>query len=107
MRKLSKYAKVRYYQDEIVDDFGAELKKEELGNKFKYNRSKFYSFISYVFTYCFAVPITRIIAFFIGIKVENKKKLKELKKSKQGYFIYANHEGVFDVICNLYVENHL
>lgn len=103
MRKLSKYAKVRYYQDEIVDDFGAELKKEELGNKFKYNRSKFYSFISYVFTYCFAVPITRIIAFFIGIKVENKKKLKELKKSKQGYFIYANHEGVFDVICNLYV----
>lgn len=49
MRKLSKYAKVRYYQDEIVDDFGAELKREELGNKFKYNRSKFLFFLFLMF----------------------------------------------------------
>lgn len=105
MKKISKFAKVRYYEDpnQIIDDFGEERPKIELGNTYKYKRSKFYSFVSYCFTYLFAVPITKIIAFFIGIKVVGKNKLKELKKSKQGYFIYANHEGTFDVICNLYV----
>lgn len=105
MRIDSKFSKIRYYEDpnQLIDDFGEELPKEELGDKYKYKRSKFYAFISYIFTYGFAIPLTKIIAFFIGVKIENKSKLKELKKSNQGYFIYANHEGVFDVICNLYV----
>ena len=89
--------KTIYYTDEINDDYaGSNIKvKKAIDKNYKYiSKNIFYRFITFIFYRLIATPIAFIYTkLFKRIKFENKKVLKQFKKT--GYFVYANHTNQF------------
>lgn len=91
---------IRYYSDEINDDFGGKHSRPNVYGTYKFERKGFDDFICKVFTFAIAVPLVWILTRFHGINEKNKKNLKAIKRYKGGFFMYANHAGTLDVIEN-------
>lgn len=87
-----------YYSDLLNDDFGEiGLERMEVPSNYKYKRTNpINNFFSNILYYVIAMPILKLVCFFSGVKVKNRKSLKLLKKS--GAFIYANHTNFLDMI---------
>ena len=89
-----KKTKTIYWSDELNDDFDeVGLKRPPVPENYRYLRRC--GFLSWIAYYLLAKPFLSVYCFFHGIKVENKKVLKKLKKT--GYFIYSNHVAIADV----------
>ncbi len=90
--------KTIYYSDIYNDDFDeTSLKRPEVPKDYKYLRhNKFLIFFNAFLYYCLARPILSIGCIFNGVKVYNRKNLKELKKLNTGVFLYGNHVAVMD-----------
>ena len=85
------------YSDQINDDFaGTSINTQTIGKEFCYIRkSIIWRLLSFVLYYIFALPIVYLISkIFLGLKFENKRILRQLKK--QGYFLYGNHTQILD-----------
>ncbi|MGM9813944.1 MAG: lysophospholipid acyltransferase family protein [Candidatus Enteromonas sp.] len=96
MVKRDDKTKTIYYEDELNDDFmDIGLERKEVPQTYKYLRkNKFYNFFSNIFYFGIVKPILSVFSFFHGVRVENRKLLKEVKK--EGAFIYANHTAAID-----------
>ena len=90
--------KIIYYSDIYNDDFdGTSLSRPIIPQNYEYIcRNKLLIFFNAVLYYGLAKPILSIGCFFNGIKIKNRKKLKELRKSKTGVFLYGNHVAIMD-----------
>ena len=83
--------KIIYYKDELNDDFAnTNIKRKELGSNFKYiHINIFFKIFEFILYYVLACPIVFLIQ-----KVYSHQKFinkKNIKKVKEGYFIYSNH----------------
>lgn len=81
-----------YYSDEFNDDFAEiGLERPKLKEDYVFERKGWFKrLLGTIFYYVIALPILWIIGkFAVGVKVKNKKNLKQLKK--RGYIIYGNH----------------
>ena len=86
--------KIRYYSDEVHDDFAnTNIKTEPLPKDFKYNKNDIFSRLRRFIVYrVLATPAVFFIQKVLrGVKYVNKGCLKGYKK--QGCFIYGNHTG--------------
>ena len=89
--------KIIYYSDPLNDDFaGTSIKRKEVGSGFPYvHRSALWRFFSFILYYLIAVPIVFAISkLYLGLKFENRKVLKKVRKS--GYYLYGNHTRDLD-----------
>jgi len=98
MKQPWKKSKVIYYSDIYNDDFDqTSLKRLPIPTNYKYKRDNFFLNILYCFIYYgLAKPILSIGCFFNGVRVGNRKKLKELRKCGSGVFLYGNHVAFMD-----------
>lgn len=88
--------KVYYYKDEINDDFsGSKIVAKKIDENYKYiHKNIFWNILSFILYRFIATPIAYIYCKIrFGLKIENRKVLKECRK--QGYFIYINHTQEF------------
>lgn len=93
-----------FYSDEVNDDFGKKHIREDVykgKKKVVVERRGFYAFVSTLLIWLiwFAVGILK---FFRGVKYIGKKNARKLPKN-QGFFIYTNHAGVFDVVLSYFL----
>lgn len=88
--------KVFYYTDEINDDFAkTSLNRPTIDENYKFIRdNKINNFFSFILFYFIVKPILGIVTLFMGVKVKNRKNLKEFKNKP--VFIYANHTSYMD-----------
>ena len=102
-----KKRKVFYYSKDMQDDFGGVgVNHKPLKKGFVYiHKNIFYRFCSWCLFYLLAKPILTIYSrLFMGVKVEGKKNLKGLMKSKEGFLIYSNHVHMLDAfLLHIYV----
>lgn len=88
-----KKTKTIYWSDELNDDFDEMgLKRPPVPENYNYNRK--HKILDWITYYLFGKPIMGLYCFFHGIRVKNRKHLRDLRKT--GYFIYANHVAVAD-----------
>ena len=88
--------KVRYYKNELEDDFANNKKIEtiKIDGKYKYIHNNIIWNITAFIVYRIIILIPAIIYSKIkfGLKIEGKEKIKEYRKrNKTGFFIYQNH----------------
>lgn len=97
MTKEWKKTKIIEWSDELNDDFGElGIDRPPLKKEYPYKRTNIINyFFSNILYYCIALPVFWLIAFFKGVKVENRKNLKMLYHG--GAFIYSNHVSFLDV----------
>jgi len=90
--------KTIYYSDIYNDDFDETvLSRPSVPQDYEYIRkSKLLLFFNAVLYYGLAKPILSIGCVFNGVRIKNRKKLKELRKSKTGVFLYGNHVAIMD-----------
>lgn len=92
-------SKTYYYSDERNDDFGTMGHSEKpLPKDFKYVHTNiFYRAWAFILYFGIVLPIlfcyTKIV---YGIKINNRKVLKDLKKKNIGVFMYGNHTHNID-----------
>lgn len=82
-----------YYFDEEDDDFAnTGIDTKLTPDNFDYNpKSKWWRFWKKV-SYFLVIPIVSLVEFIIlGGYIKNRKVLKQMKKRKEGYFVYSNH----------------
>ncbi len=86
--------KVIYYDDELSDEFsGIQRNTISVDETYKYKRSVFWNFISFILYRIIMTPIAFLyMKCKFSFKVKNRKVLK--KHKKDGYFMYANHTHV-------------
>lgn len=88
------------YVDPLNDDFAPtddiSLNRIKIADDFKYvHKNIFWRFCAFILYNIIAKPILSFTCYIKrGVKVKNKKVLKQLKK--QGYFLYGNHTTIFD-----------
>lgn len=107
MKVKQENKRIIYYSDELNDDFGnIELKKDDVSEKYKYERNFFEKTFGNFLYWCVAKPILGSYSLIKGMKIEGKENLKEyyklLKEMNTGGFIYANHvsnEDAFYIQC--------
>jgi 1-acyl-sn-glycerol-3-phosphate acyltransferase len=83
---------IRYYSDEVNDDFAnTDIKTVHLTKSFKYYSNNFFMRLRKLFNYrCIVTPVTYIYNKLIKrISYKNKQCMKGYKK--QAAFIYGNH----------------
>lgn len=87
---------IYYYFDERNDDFAnTNIKTITTPKDYKYySKNIFYRFFKSII-YFLIIIICKIAIIFMGIRVKNKKVLKDLKDKNKGYFIYGNHTSYF------------
>ena len=92
-----KKSKTIYWKDELHDDFDElGLTRPSVPQNYKYIRSNpINNFFSGILYHVIAVPVLYIYCFFHGIRVENKRHYRKIKRL--GGFIYANHVAISDV----------
>ena len=81
-----------YYSDELNDEFeGSDINPIKIDSSYKYiHKNFFWNITSFILYRLLATPFAYIyMKIKYGIKIENKKILKDFKDT--GYFIYANH----------------
>ena len=84
--------KVRYYKDELNDDFaGNDIKTKKLPEDHKYiKKNPFWKVASFILYYIIALPIVAVYNTIVhGERIKNKRILKKYRKN--GYYIYGNH----------------
>lgn len=88
--------KVFYYKDEVNEDFAElPLERPKIDENYKFIRSnKINNFFSAILYYGICKPVLSLICIFAGIKVVNKKNMKQFRKKP--VFIYANHTSYYD-----------
>ncbi|HBS10324.1 MAG TPA: hypothetical protein DEA28_01105 [Firmicutes bacterium] len=86
-----------FYEDSSKDDFmKTNLPRPEVPLNYKYIRNNPINvFFSNILYYLIAKPILGLYCILRGVKVKNRKNLKEVRK--KGCFIYANHTSIFDM----------
>lgn len=104
--KKKKEIQIRYYNDELNDDFGnPNHSRKDVFHSFDYKRHGFPKIGDNIFYYGFAIPALSTLGRIMGYKIIGKHNLKTLKhyvkNQKKGFFIYSNHAGIYDVIENL------
>lgn len=87
--------KVIYYNDELNDEFSkAKIIPRKIDGRFKYNKSAFWEFWSFLIQNVLSMPIKVL---YLKIKFNHKfigkEKLKKYRK--KGLFIYSNHTQAF------------
>lgn len=87
--------KVIYYNDELNDEFSkAKIIPRKIDGRFKYNKSAFWEFCSFLIQNVLSMPIKVL---YLKIKFNHKfigkEKLKKCRK--KGLFIYSNHTQAF------------
>ena len=82
--------RVRYYSDELNDDFaGAQLTSDKLEN-YKYNHGKIWRLIGGFLYRFIAIPICSLYDYIIyRERIKNRKVMRKYKK--EGFFVYGNH----------------
>ena len=86
---------VIYYNDELNDEFSkAKIIPRKIDGRFKYNKSAFWEFWSFLIQNVLTMPIKIL---YLKIKFNHKyigtEKLKKYRK--EGFFIYSNHTQAF------------
>lgn len=86
---------VIYYNDELNDEFSkAKIIPRKIDGRFKYNKSAFWEFWSFLIQNVLSMPIKIL---YLKIKFNHKyigtEKFK--KYGKEGFFIYSNHTQAF------------
>ena len=86
---------VIYYNDELNDEFSkAKIIPRKIDGRFKYNKSAFWEFWSFLIQNVLSMPIKIL---YLKIKFNHKyigtEKLKKYRK--EGFFIYSNHTQAF------------
>ena len=92
-----KKTKTIYWKDELHDDFD-EVGLERPNVPFNYHyirKNPINAFFSGILYHAIAVPVLATYCFLHGIRVENKRYYKKIKRD--GGFIYANHVALSDV----------
>ena len=86
--------KIIYYEDELNDEFSTKkIKPRVIDKDFKYKKSKFWDFNSWLIQNVLSMPIKVLYAKIkFKIKYIGKEKLKEYKNT--GYFMYGNHTQI-------------
>ena len=90
--------RIKYYSDELNDDFStAKIKTEKVGKDFRFvNDSLLWKVCSWILYYIIALPIIWIVAkIYLGVKIENRAVVKKIRK--KCFFIYVNHTRMLDV----------
>lgn len=85
------------YKDPVNEDYACtDISNKKIKGDFLYvHKNKFWRMCSNIIYHIIAKPIVGLVAKVNrGVRVENKKVLKKLKKT--GYFIYGNHTSKFD-----------
>jgi len=97
-KELNK-CKTIYYSDLLNDDFSeTKLKRIPVPKNYQYIRkNKFSLFFQNIFYHFIAIPILWCVSIFSGVKVKNRKALKQLKHLDTGVFFYGNHVSDLDV----------
>ena len=97
-REEWKKTKTIYYKDELNDDFDdVGVRKYVIPKNYQYIRKNPFKIAWGGFLYyCIGKPILALYCFFHGIRVKNRRNLKRLRG--KGYFIYANHVAIADVV---------
>lgn len=91
--------KTYYYSDPLNDDFAAsngKIKRKTIDKDYKYiHRNAAYRFGSFCLYRMVATPVAFLMTKFgFGLRIKNRKALKELKS---GFFLYGNHtNGIVD-----------
>ncbi len=93
-----KKSKTIYWKDELHDDFDElGLKRPGVPKNYKYKRTNpINNFFSGILYHVIAIPILATYCYLHGIRVENRRHYKKIKK--EGGFIYANHVAISDVL---------
>ena len=86
---------VIYFNDELNDEFSkAKIIPRKIDGRFKYNKSAFWEFWSFLIQNVLSMPIKIL---YLKIKFNHKyigtEKLKKYRK--EGFFIYSNHTQAF------------
>ena len=86
---------VIYFNDELNDEFSkAKIIPRKIDGRFKYNKSAFWEFWSFLIQNVLSMPIKIL---YLKIKFNHKyigtEKLKKYRKA--GFFIYSNHTQAF------------
>lgn len=86
---------VIYYNDELNDEFSkAKIIPRKIDGRFKYNKSAFWEFWSFLIQNVLSMPIKIL---YLKIKFNHKyigtEKIKKYRK--EGFFIYSNHTQAF------------
>lgn len=86
---------VIYFNDELNDEFSkAKIIPRKIDGRFKYNKSAFWEFWSFLIQNVLSMPIKIL---YLKIKFNHKyigtEKFKKYRK--EGFFIYSNHTQVF------------
>lgn len=87
--------KVRYYKDELNDDFaGNDIKTKKLPENYKYiKKNPVWKVAAFILYYIVAVPVVTIYNKLVhGERIKNRRVLKGYRKN--GYYIYGNHTMV-------------
>lgn len=99
--------KIIYYEDELNDDFAATrdaVKVKALDDGFEYERGAFWKAAAFVLHRIVAPPIVFGYCALRGIKVKNRKALRNISG---GVFIYGNHTQNFvDALLPIFVSFH-
>lgn len=94
---MSEKKEIRYYKDELEDDFATmeNIKIVNVDEKYKFiHKNPIWNIASIITQNVLSMPIKYLYAKIkFNIKYIGKEKLK--KARKEGYFIYANHTQVF------------
>lgn len=89
--------KIIYYTDEINNEFSkAKITPKTIDKNFKYEKNRIWEVFSFLFQNILSMPIkTLYLKIKFNHKIIGKEKIKEYKKHKTGFFIYANHTQEF------------
>ena len=89
--------KVRYYENELEDDFAennGNIEKVKIDKKYKYlHKNIFWKIGSFIiYRLVFLVPATIYSKIKFGLKIEGKRIIRAYRKqNKNGFFLYQNH----------------
>lgn len=98
--------RIRYYCDELNDDFAdIHIEKNSIKSDYKYlSKNPFFKAFAVCFRYLVAIPLLFLInKICYGVKVKNRNVLKAVKK--RGYYLYSNHVVDFDPIMQPVMYN--
>lgn len=93
--------RVIYYSDLLNDDFaGTNITPIDINSDFTYiNKNPLWRLASFILYYFIAFPLLSLYCiFYLHLRVKNRKVLRKLRKT--GFFIYANHTGLYDAFTH-------
>lgn len=106
-----KSQEIRYYKNELEDDFAdnnKKIKRVKIDKNYKYiHKNPLWNLASFIiYRIIFLLPAFIYSKLKFRIKIEGKDKIKKYKKySKNGFFIYHNHtQEILDTFLPTFVS---